>query len=253
MMKSYIDALKGHIIEAQKIVVFTGAGISTDSGIPDFRSSSGLWSKYNPEDFYFHRFLTNEVSRKTYWKMYREFFKALHQAKPNAAHYACKVLFDIGKLYCVITQNVDGLHQKAGVPEELVLELHGNARIVCCLNCEKTYHSTEIERWLDRGVEVPMCENCGGLLKPATVSFGQVLPHEVLLKAEFCARTCDLLIAAGSSLTVYPAASIPLLAKKSGAKVVIVNLEPTPYDESVDLVIYGNAGLVLTESLRDLL
>lgn len=252
-MKNYIDELKGYIREARKIVVFTGAGISTDSGIPDFRSPGGLWSKYNPEDFYFHKFLTNESSRKTYWKMYREFFKALHQAKPNAAHYACKVLFDMGKLYSVITQNVDGLHQKAGVPEELVLELHGNARVVRCLSCEKTYPSTEIEQWLDQGVEVPTCEKCGGLLKPATVSFGQALPQEVLMKAEFCAKTCDLLIAAGSSLTVFPAASIPLLAKKSGAKVVIVNLDPTPYDESVDLVIYGNAGWVLTESLKDVL
>lgn len=252
MMRSYIDALRGYIREAQKVVVFTGAGVSTDSGIPDFRSPGGLWSKYNPEDFYFHKFLTSESSRKIYWRMYKEFFKALHQAKPSAAHYACKILFDLEKLYSVITQNVDGLHQMAGVPGELVLELHGNARIVRCLRCGKTYDSIEIEQWLERGVEIPTCDECGGLLKPATVSFGQALPHDVLTKAEFCAQTCDLLLAVGSSLTIYPAASIPLLAKKSGAKLVIVNLEPTSYDESADLSIHGNAGLILTESLKGL-
>lgn len=251
-MKNYIDVLKGYLKEAKKVVIFTGAGVSTDSGIPDFRSPSGLWSKYNPEDFYFHRFLTSESSRKTYWKMYKEFFKALHQAKPNAAHHACKILFDIGKLYCVITQNVDGLHQEAGIPEELVLELHGNARKVRCLSCGKNYTSVEIEKWLERGIEIPLCEDCGGLLKPATVSFGQSLPQDVLKKAEFCAHTCDLLIAAGSSLTVYPAAGIPLLAKRSGAKVVIINLEPTAYDDSVDLCIRGNAGFILMETLKDL-
>lgn len=245
-----IDVLSKSIAEAEKIVVFTGAGVSTESGIPDFRSPGGLWSRYDPSQFYFQRFLSDLQARKVYWQMYREFYEVLHKANPNGAHYACKMLMDMGKLLAVVTQNVDGLHQKAGVPEEMVLELHGNAWTVRCLSCRKSYPSLEIEGWLKEGIEVPLCEDCGGLLKPATVSFGQSLPHDVLSKAEECARRCDLMIAAGSSLVVYPAAMIPLIAKEAGAKLAIVNLDPTPYDDRADIVLRGRASDVLMEAVR---
>jgi len=245
-----IDALAEAIRRAQRVVVFTGAGVSTESGIPDFRSPGGLWSRYDPSQFYFQRFLSDPQARKTYWQMYREFYAVLHRAQPNGAHYSCKMLLDMGKLLAVITQNVDGLHQRAGVPPELVLELHGNAWTVKCLSCGKSYSSLEIEGWLKEGVEVPLCEECGGLLKPATVSFGQSLPQDVLFKAEECARRCDLLIAAGSSLVVYPAAMIPLIAKESGGRLAIVNLDPTPYDDRADLVIRGKASEILAEAVK---
>jgi NAD-dependent deacetylase len=246
-----IKELANLIRESQRIVVFTGAGVSTESGIPDFRSPGGLWSKYDPSEFYFQRFLSDENARRTYWKMYREFYATLHRAEPNEAHHACKRLWEMGKLLAVVTQNVDGLHQKAGVPEELVLELHGNAWRVKCLSCGNSYPSQEIERWLNEGVEIPLCEKCNGLLKPATVSFGQSLPPDVLRKAEKCARECDLMIAVGSSLVVFPAAMIPIMAKDAGARLVIVNLDPTPYDDRADLVIRGSAGVILMSAVKE--
>jgi len=244
-----VKELARAISEAQRIVVFTGAGVSTESGIPDFRSPGGLWSRYDPSQFYFQRFLSDQEARKTYWKMYREFYAVLHRAQPNEAHHACKRLLDMGKLLAVVTQNIDGLHQKAGVPDEMVLELHGNAWTVRCLSCRRSYTSHEIEQWLNSGVEVPLCESCGGLLKPATVSFGQSLPQDVLSRAERHARECDLMIAAGSSLVVYPAAMIPLIAKEAGAKLAIVNLDATPYDDRADILIRGSAGKALMEAV----
>ncbi len=250
-MQEGIKALGRAIAEAEKVVVFTGAGVSTECGIPDFRSPGGLWSRYDPSDFYFHRFLTSEASRKVYWRMYREFFPLLHKASPGKAHHACKRLLEMGKLLAVITQNVDGLHQRAGVPEELVVELHGRATEVRCLQCQEVYCSEEIERRLKGGCEVPTCDRCGGLLKPATVSFGQALPPEALSAAEKYAKECDLMIAAGSSLLVHPAAMIPLIAQEGGAKLVIVNLTPTPYDERADLVIRGEAGEVMEKAVEE--
>lgn len=249
-MKEGVGRLAEEIVKAEEVVVFTGAGVSTESGIPDFRSPGGLWSRYDPSDFYFGRFLSSEDSRRKYWQMYKEFFAVLHRAKPNPAHYACCELWQMGKLTAVITQNVDGLHQASGLPQDKVVELHGNATRVRCLDCGRTYPSVQIEEWLRQGVEVPRCEGCGGLLKPATISFGQAMPEEEVRLAERYARGCDLFISVGSSLLVHPAALMPLFAKEAGARLVIVNLSETPYDGRADLLLRGRAAEVLPEAVR---
>ena len=229
------------IVQSKKVVVFTGAGISTESGIPDFRSPGGIWSRYDPEDFTIHKFLSGPEARKTIWKMSIE-GGLLTEAEPNLAHHAIAELHRLGKLDCVITQNIDSLHQKAGVPEEKVFELHGNMQWVVCLSCGRRFPMPEVLQRIRDGMEVPDCPDCRGILKPDAVFFGEALPQETLREAIRRAQNCDLMIVIGSTLVIYPAAYIPTYATEAGAKLVIVNLTPTPFDQYAAVVIRGRAG-----------
>jgi NAD-dependent deacetylase len=230
------------IVTSQKVVVFSGAGLSTESGIPDFRSPGGVWDKYDPEDFYFQNFLASETSREKYWQMATEMWGPIKAAQPNQAHLAISELEKLGKLDCVITQNIDGLHFRAGNSEEKVIQLHGTAIFVSCLTCKKRYDRDEIQERIKKGQKAPRCDDCGGLLKPATISFGQSMPEMETQEAYHRSSICDLFIVIGSSLVVQPAASMPLVAKRNGARLVIINRDPTPYDDMADIVIHGQAG-----------
>ncbi len=247
---SNIERVAEWVLASKRVVVFTGAGVSTESGIPDFRSPGGLWERYDPNEFLFQKFISNEESRKKYWKMNLDFYSLLKKIKPNKAHYACVELDRVGKLDCVITQNIDNLHQDAGLSPEKVIELHGNTMRVTCLTCKKEYPREEIQKELEKGVEVPYCEVCNGILKPATISFGQPMPERETREAEYRARNSDLFITVGSSLVVHPACLMPIYAKEGGAKLVIINLQPTPYDQEADIIIRGKAGDVLEQILQ---
>ncbi len=229
------------LAEADCAVAFTGAGISTESGIPDFRSPGGVWSKYRT--VYFDEFLRSPAARREYWRQKAEAHDGMVRAQPNVAHRTLARWEEIGKLRGVITQNIDGLHQLAG--SRRVLELHGTAREVACLDCGwRTDADPLVRQFLQTG-QVPDCPQCGGRLKHATVSFGQALPEPVLREAVQWARDCDLFLAMGSSLVVEPAASLPAIAKQSGAKLVIINRDPTPRDALADLVIRAQLGRTL--------
>ncbi len=243
------DALAGRvadlIIGAKKIVVFTGAGISTESGIPDFRSPGGIWDRYDPDDFTYQKFIRDPEARKKHWRLLAEGLLTT-LATPNAAHHAIAELDRLGRLDCVITQNVDNLHQKAGVASSKVFELHGNLQQAICLNCGKLYSHEQVKARLDRGEEIPDCEVCHGLLKPNAVLFGEALPGDVLRAATFRVSGCDLFMVIGSTLVVYPAAYMPMYAVQAGAKLVIINLSPTPMDEEALVVIRARAGEAMT-------
>lgn len=235
------------IMDSQRIVVFSGAGISTESGIQDFRSPGGLWHQWNPEELTFDKFMASQTSREHYWRFSRAIWPAMASAKPNAGHFAIAELYNTGKLDCVITQNVDGLHQLAGVPENKVIELHGNIRWVSCLTCGKRFPREEIEKYMDEtGEKAPLCQ-CGGFLKQATISFGQSLPEEAIRQAEEKSSTCEVFIVAGSSLVVYPAAQMPVIAKQHGAKLVIITLSNTPHDSYADVIINEKTGPTLSK------
>jgi NAD-dependent deacetylase len=238
------------IIASKKVVVFSGAGLSTESGIPDFRSPGGVWDRYDPEDFYFQNFLASETSREKYWQMATEMYESIRMAQPNQAHLAIAELEKLGKLDCVITQNIDGLHFKAGNSEEKVLQLHGTAIFVSCLSCQKRYDRDKIQERIKKGEKTPRCDDCGGILKPATISFGQSMPEKETRDAYHRSSICDLFIVIGSSLAVQPAASMPLVAKRNGSKLVIINRDPTPYDDMADLVIHGQAGPTMENVLE---
>ncbi len=244
-----IERLARFIIESEKTVVFTGAGISTESGIPDFRGPGGIWSKYDPEDFTIQQFLSSREARKHLWKMSAE-SGLLSEAEPNPAHYAIAELHQLGKLDCVITQNIDNLHQKAGVPADKVLELHGNTRWAVCLSCRKRFPMLEVLQKMKEGMEVPDCPDCQGILKPDAVLFGEALPQETLREATCRSQNCDLFIVIGSTLVVYPAAYMPTYAREAGAKLAIVNLTPTPLDHYATVVIHGEAGKIMPKVIE---
>lgn len=250
-MGDYKD-LAAWIIESRRTVVFTGAGVSTESGIPDFRSPGGLWQKYDPEDFTFQRFLSSPGSRQRYWQMSTEAFESINKAKPNAAHMAIVELERMGLLDCVITQNIDGLHQLAGSSPSKVIELHGTCRTVSCLSCGKRWPRQEIHEMVLKGLKVPLCDACGGLLKPDTVSFGQPMPEKETSEAFRRSQEAELFLVLGSSLLVQPAASMPVAAKHSGARLVIVNRDMTPLDRMADLVIRGSCGQVMEQVLKEI-
>jgi NAD-dependent deacetylase len=249
-MKEQLEQIAQWILTSDRVVVFSGAGLSTESGIPDFRSPGGVWDRYNPEDFYFQNFLASEASREKYWQMATEMYEPMKKAQPNLAHLAIAELERFGKLDCVITQNIDGLHLKAGNSEERVIQLHGTAMAVSCLSCGKRYHRDEIQGRIEKGVRVPYCDDCGGPLKPATISFGQSMPERETEEAYHRSSSSDLFIVIGSSLVVQPAASMPLVAKRNGAKLVIINRDPTPYDDMADIVIHGQAGPIMANILE---
>ncbi len=249
-MTDEAEKVAGWIVNARTVVVFTGAGLSTESGIPDFRSPGGIWDRYNPEDFYYQNFVSSEASREKYWEMATEMYGPMRQANPNLAHLAIAEMERLGRLDCVITQNVDGLHVKAGNSPDRIIELHGTAMHVSCLSCKRRYDRDLIQKRIKEGVRAPSCDHCGGPLKPATISFGQSMPEEETQEAYRRSSLSDLFIVIGSSLVVQPAASMPLVAKQGGAKLVIINRDPTPYDDRADLVIHGQAGPTMGKILK---
>ena len=239
-----IDRLRDMILSSNRIVVFTGAGISSDSGIPTYRGAGGVWSKYDPNIYADINVFMQDPSY--YWHYFKdERYPKIKHAKPNKAHYAVVELEKQGKIHRVITQNIDGLHQLAG--STYVIELHGTTRKISCLSCKKQYSMDEVLKKLER--ELPPRCSCGGRLKTNTVLFGEALPQQALLEAEAASQTCDLFLVLGSSLVVYPAAQLPILAKKNKALLVIVNIDQTPLDDIADIVIHDNASKVLSISI----
>lgn len=248
---SEAEAAARLIARSRRIVGFTGAGVSTESGVPDFRSPGGLWSKYDPSDATFDRFLQHQDVRERYWQRHSEMYEILKEARPNPAHGIFAWLHEAGKLIGVITQNIDGLHAKAGVPETKVAELHGTALAVTCVQCGREEDREAVHRRVKEGERAPACP-CGGPLKPATISFGQALDPTVLALADQWTQQVELMLCMGSSLLVQPAASFPYLAKNRGARVVLVNREPTPFDPHADLVVRAACGAFMAEVMEQL-
>lgn len=242
-MQEALADLRALLQASSRVVVFTGAGISTESGISDYRSKGGLWDRFQPVTL--QEFVADPEKRREYWRRKRELYGQMREARPNAGHLAIARLERGGTLLGVITQNIDGLHQQAGCTR--VLELHGTNRQVICLACGDLQPFEPVYQRLLAGEEVPLCSRCGGLLKPNTISFGQALDPRVLAEAEAWASRCDLMLAVGSTLVVEPAASIPRCAKSRGAKLAIVNRDPTPLDPLADLVLHGEAGPLLAQ------
>ena len=245
-LSAKIEAAAEMILASERLVLFTGAGISTESGIPDFRGPGGIWTKFDPDDFTIQKFLKSEETRRKQWKILLE-GGLLSSIKPNRAHLAIAELEEMGRLDCVITQNIDNLHQKAGNSPDIIFELHGNMQWVKCLDCGERYPVEHIKKKLKNGTEVPECEICHGILKPDVVFFGETLPPEVLDAATAHSMRCDLFLVVGSSLVVHPAAFMPAYAKEAGARLIIVNIGETPYDSSADILIEGKAGDVMSK------
>ncbi len=241
-MDDLISKLKKLVSVSDQIVAFTGAGFSADSGISTFRGAGGLWSKYDPSIYADINYFIQDPSY--YWNFFKdERYPTIKKAQPNDGHYALVELEKQGKIFRIITQNIDGLHQLAGSSD--VIELHGSTRKIFCMSCKKTYSMNETYNILNR--ELPPRCSCGGILKPGTVLFGEPLPQFALDRANITAKNCDMFLVLGSSLVVYPAASLPAIAKKNGALLVIVNIDPTPLDNIADIVINENASKVLSK------
>jgi NAD-dependent deacetylase len=226
---------------ARSLIAFTGAGISTESGLSDFRSPGGVWDRHRIVTY--KEFLESHEARVEYWKMKSGLFQELKAAKPNTAHLALAELERLGRLKCLITQNIDGLHQEAG--NRNVIELHGTNRKAICLGCGNQWLIEEIQARLETGDLDPRCSHCGGLIKPATVSFGQVMPQGELMKAFEAAARADVFLMVGSSLQVEPAASVPREAHRGGAALIFINRTETPLDRLARLIFRENAGDVL--------
>ena len=241
-MSSDLTRLHELIEDAGRIVFFTGAGVSTESGIPDFRSPGGIWTRFRPIDF--GEFMASREARRESWRRKFETDKTLSIARPNDGHAAIARLVRQGKASCVITQNIDGLHQASGVPDDRVIELHGNTTYAHCLACRRRYELDPIRERFERDGEAPDCP-CGGYIKTATIAFGQSMPEAEMERAEAETNACDLFVVVGSSLVVYPAAGFPALAKRRGARLVILNREPTDLDPVADLVLHREIGPTL--------
>jgi NAD-dependent deacetylase len=238
-------ALARLIADARRVAVFTGAGISTESGIPDFRSPGGVWSRMRPIQF--QDFVSDPAKRREAWTRAFAGKAGWTGREPNAGHAAVARLVAQGKAACVITQNVDNLHQASGVPPDKVIELHGNASYAACLDCGQRHELDELKAAFLATGELPACRACGGLVKTATISFGQPMPELAMARAEAETLACDLFLVLGSSLVVYPAAGFPLLARRNGARLAIVNREPTDLDGYADLVLHDEIGPALSE------
>jgi NAD-dependent protein deacetylase/lipoamidase len=242
-VETAISGLRELIADAQTIVPFTGAGISTECGIPDFRSPGGLWTKNQPIQF--EDFLASREMRDESWRRRFAMQDSFGGAKPGRGHRALASLYRAGKVPGLITQNIDNLHQDSGIAAEHIVELHGNTTYALCLDCAKRYELSWVrEKYEAGGRHAPDCA-CGGYIKTATVSFGQSMPAEAMQRAEELSRDCDLFLAIGSSLVVWPAAGFPLMAKRNSALLVIINHEPTEFDEVADLVVHHDIGDVL--------
>ncbi|MBW1817840.1 MAG: Sir2 family NAD-dependent protein deacetylase [Deltaproteobacteria bacterium] len=241
-MNENISSIARKLLNAEKAVIFTGAGISTESGIPDYRSKGGLWDRYRP--IYFDEFMSSKEARAEYWRRKAAFYPELLKAKPNPAHLAVTELCKKGRIHTVITQNVDGLHQESGLPDDRIIELHGNTRRVRCMSCGKTGSIHDAQKRVAAGEEAPECA-CGGYLKPDTISFGQSMPVEALERAIGLSKNCDFFMVVGSTLLVQPAAGLPFHAMENGAFMAVVNLSETPLDNRCDVLIREKAGEVL--------
>jgi len=246
-----VETLAQFIKNAQHIVFFTGAGISTESGIPDFRSpGTGLWNKIQPVQF--EDFIGSEKIRLESWTRKFSGDQVMLTAQPNEGHKAIVDLNTMGKCSGVITQNVDNLHQNSGLAEEKIVELHGNATYASCLSCVQHYELNELKDQFENAQRIAPCPSCGGIIKTATISFGQAMPEVPMQRATAMVESCDLLIVLGSSLSVYPAAGFPEYAKQLGAKLVIINRDETGLDSIADLVIQRQIGVVMQQAYQRL-
>ena len=241
--RTEVRELRRMISDATRVVFFTGAGISTESGIPDFRSPGGVWSKMKPIEF--SDFLNSREARQESWRRRFDGADKLNSAEPNVGHLAIAQFISSGKASSVITQNVDNLHQASGIPESQVIELHGNASYATCLSCSKRYELDHLRQQWEQSGEISACDACAGIIKTATISFGQAMPVRAMQQAERETSLCDLFIVVGSSLVVFPAAGFPELAKHLGARLAILNREETPLDSVADLVIHDEIGPTL--------
>jgi NAD-dependent deacetylase len=235
------------IAAAGNVVAFTGAGISTESGIPDFRSPGGIWTKYKPIEF--AEFLASAEARRESWRRKFATHDTVHKATPNAGHRAIARLVEQGRMRAVITQNIDGLHQASGVPDGKVIELHGNTTYAACIDCRKRHELEWVREIFAQGERLPVCTACGGHIKTATISFGQAMPEAEMERAQDATLAADLFIVLGSSLVVYPAAGFPILAKRNGARLVIINRDPTDQDDMADLVINAEIGATMSKAV----
>jgi NAD-dependent deacetylase len=240
---SEIEELGDLLSRARIVAAFTGAGISTESGVPDFRSPGSPWLRNQPIPY--QDFVRSAEARREAWRRKFAMDDLYRDARPSRGHLALASLVHQGKVRAIITQNIDGLHQESGVPPESVIELHGNGTYASCLSCGRRHELGWVRHHFEATGEPPCCEECGGLIKAATISFGQAMPEVPMRRAQELSLACDLLLAIGSSLVVYPAAGLPVLAKRNGAALVIINREPTELDELADLVIRAEIGAVL--------
>ena len=223
------------IISSSKIAVLTGAGISTESGLPDFRSDNGFWKNNKPIQF--SHFIKDESQRRLSWTRNIELHKLLENIAPNSGHELVKKIISLNKENILITQNIDGLHQQSGMNHDQIIEIHGNAKRAACLDCHKINNIESFHNSINEDLKLPVCSSCGGIVKVATISFGQPMKEEDMMKAFDASKTCDLMLVIGSSLKVMPAGKIPGLAITSGAKVVILNRDKTRYDSKADVVV----------------
>ena len=235
-----LEQFAAQIRSHRDIVFFTGAGISTESGVPDFRSPGGVWTRYQP--VYFQDFLTSEAARIQHWRLKKATYELFKTVKPNIGHYAICDFEQRGQLLGLITQNIDGPHKLAGVTTERLVELHGTDRLVTCLGCGKRFEPADVYESLPEEFSAPTCDACGGFLKSANISFGQQMPAEPMRRAQIWTETADVFIVVGSSLQVQPAASFPVIAKRNGALLAIINRDETPLDDIADYVFHGSIG-----------
>jgi NAD-dependent protein deacetylase/lipoamidase len=243
-LDSAIARLGDMVAEASAIVPFTGAGISTECGIPDFRSPGGIWTKNRPIPF--DEFLSSQEARNESWRRRFAMQDQFGDARPGRGHRALASLYRAGKVPAAVTQNIDNLHQASGIAPEHVVELHGNTTYALCLDCSERYELPWVRGRMDAANGcAPDCPGCGGFIKTATISFGQAMPDAAMRRAQDLAQSCDLFLAIGSSLVVWPAAGFPLMAKRHGARLIIINREPTEFDDIADLVVHQDIGTVL--------
>ena len=242
-MDSDLTEFRRLLDQSRRTVVFTGAGISTESGIPDFRSPGGIWQRMKP--IYYQNFIASEEARVEAWRRKFDSDPVMRAAQPNRGHRAVASLVRQGKVSDVITQNIDGLHQASGIPDSQVIELHGNSTYASCLDCARRYELDAIKPVFEASGKAPRCDACDGFVKTATVAFGQSMPPAAMIRAEEAVLAADLCLVAGSSLVVYPAAGFPELAKRRGAILVILNREPTDMDAIADLVLHREIGETL--------
>jgi NAD-dependent deacetylase len=232
---------------ARLVTAFTGAGISTESGIPDFRSPGSPWLKHAPIDF--SDFVADEDARIEAWRRKFAMDDIYRDAQPGLGHHALAALVASGKVGAVITQNIDGLHQASGIPDEKVIELHGNGTYATCLSCGTRHELADVRTAFEATGDAPVCRACGGMVKSATISFGQAMPEAAMERARQATLACDLFLVIGSSLVVYPAAGFPIMAKRNGAQLAIVNRDETELDPIADLLVPGEIGAVMAPLL----
>lgn len=250
-MNTTVEKISMSILNSKRTVVLTGAGISTESGIPDYRGTGGqFWGEYNSTDFYISNFIKNSDDRKRCWQAYAKFYQVIREAYPNPAHFALVELERMKLLRGIITQNVDGLHQKAGSSPKIIVEIHGTVHSISCLDCGRKYDCAAIYASIPMGINVPYCEYCQGILKPDTVFPGEAIAPNVARRTLKIIDSSEFLIVVGSSLEVQPAAYLPVKAKEVGAKLAIINLTPTPYDKHADYLVRSSASYALGEIVK---